>query len=47
MRKSVESKQYKKAMDKIYKDVVEVKPLSEAFADADDSPQLKAVIKIG
>jgi len=47
MRKSVESKQYKKAMDKIYKDVEEVKPLSEAFADADVSPQLKAVVKIG
>jgi len=47
MKKSVESKQYKKAMEKIYKDVEEVKPLSEAFADADVSPQLKAVVKIG
>jgi len=47
MKKSVGSKQYKKAMEKIYKDVEEVKPLSEAFADADVSPQLKAVVKIG
>ena len=47
MRKSVESKQYKKAMESVYRDVEEVKSLSEAFANVNVSPQLKAVVKIG
>jgi len=47
IRKSVESKQYKKAMESVYRDVEEVKSLSEAFANVNVSPQLKAVVKIG
>lgn len=47
MVESVSSKQFKEAMKSIQKDVEEVKPLSEAFANTKLPPQLKAVVKVG